>query len=72
MGFSGDDGAVPLVVKALDDADPSVRAEACRSLEDLRAKDALDALSKRTRDLDPHVRRAAREAVAVLTRRSRR
>lgn len=71
MGFSGDARAVPMVVEALDDADASVRAEACRSIEDLRAKDALDALSQRTRDLDPHVRRAAREAVAVLTRRSR-
>ena len=72
MGFSGENRAAAMVVEALSDTDPSVRAEACRSLEDLRARapDILDSLGKRTRDLDPHVRRAAREAIAVLTRRS--
>jgi len=72
MGFSGDRKAIPEVVASLADPDANVRAEACRALEDLRAREALDELGKRTRDLDPHVRRAAREAVAILGGRSRR
>jgi HEAT repeat protein len=43
-----------------------VRAEACRSLEDLRAKNAVKALEARFADLDPEVRLAAREAVAAI------
>lgn len=66
MGFSEDPAAVPLVVDALEDPASAVRAEACRALEDLRARNACDALSARIEDLDVHVRRAAREAMSAL------
>jgi HEAT repeat protein len=71
MGFSEDRSAIPAVVKALEDPAPMVRAEACRALEDLRARTAVDALSPRVEDLDVHVRRAAREALSVLGGRRR-
>ncbi len=66
MGFSGDPRAIEAVIPALDDPQADVRAEACRALEDLRARDARDALEARTRDLDVDVRRAAREALENL------
>ncbi|MED5369901.1 MAG: HEAT repeat domain-containing protein [Myxococcota bacterium] len=66
MGFSGDKRAIPPLMKALDDPEAAVRAEACRSLEDLRAKDALPALRARLDDMDAEVRIAAREALAHL------
>lgn len=69
MGFTEDARAIPLVMEALTDHDPSVRAEACRALEDLGAVDALQPLRDRIDDLDPEVRRAAREATAAITRR---
>jgi HEAT repeat protein len=69
-GFTESEAAIPLVMSALADPDPSVRAEACRALEDLRARDAVDLLKARTTDLDPTVRRAAREALAALGGRS--
>ncbi|MEC7946823.1 MAG: HEAT repeat domain-containing protein [Myxococcota bacterium] len=72
MGFSEDPRASALVVEALDDKEPTVRAEACRALEDLRARDACDALTARIEDLDVHVRRAAREAMSALGCRKRR
>lgn len=67
LGFSEDARAVPAVVTSLEDPDPGVRAEACRALEDLRAKEALDMVQRRTRDLDPNVRRAARDTIRVLS-----
>jgi HEAT repeat protein len=66
MGFSEEPAAIPMVIDALDDHDPAVRAEACRALEDLRAKEAIPLLKARTDDLDPEVRRSAREALEAL------
>lgn len=66
MGFTEDPRAVQPVAEALDDPDPSVRAEACRALEDLRAHEAMDALARRLDDLDPDVREAAAKALASL------
>jgi HEAT repeat protein len=66
MGFAGSKDAVPTLIIALNDPDPAVRAEACRSIEDLRARNAIRALRARLDDLDPEVRRAAREALDVL------
>ena len=72
MGFSEDPRATETVVIALEDKVPTVRAEACRALEDLRARDACDALTARVEDVDVHVRRAAREAMNALGCRKRR
>ena len=47
MGFTEDARAIPLVMEALTDHDPSVRAEACRALEDLGAVAALEPLRDR-------------------------
>lgn len=66
MGFSGDSRAIDPVMLALDDPEADVRAEACRALEDLRAKQAIELLRARTRDVDVEVRRAAREALDQL------
>jgi HEAT repeat protein len=66
LGFSGDRRAIPAVTAALDDPSPAVRAEACRSLEDLGAKKSLPALRARLNDLEPEVRLAANEAVEAL------
>ncbi len=66
LGFSGDKGAIPAVIAALSDPSPAVRAEACRALEDLRAREALPALRERLSDLEPEVRQAAAEAIDAL------
>ena len=66
MGFSGDRRAIEPVMEALDDPEPDVRAEACRALEDLRAREAITPLQARIRDVSVEVRRAAREALAQL------
>jgi HEAT repeat protein len=71
MGFTEDSRAIPMVMEALTDHDPTIRAEACRALEDLGAVDALEDLRDRVEDLDPEVRRAAREATAAIRRRRR-
>ena len=63
LGFSGASAAVPTLLRALDDPHPHVRAEACRSLEDLRAHDALPHLATRLDDLDEEVRLTAAEAI---------
>lgn len=63
LGFSGARAAVPTLLQALDDHDPVVRAEACRSLEDLRDHDTLGALRARLDDVDERVRIAAEEAI---------
>jgi HEAT repeat protein len=68
LGFSGSPDAVALLVTALDDVDPIIRAEACRSLEDLRATDAIAVLRTRLQDVDANVREAAREALSALGR----
>lgn len=66
LGFSGAKAAVPALLEALDDRDPMVRAEACRSLEDLKSVAALDALRARLDDMDDGVRVAAAEAIYVI------
>ena len=71
MGFSEDKRAIPLVVNAMQDPSPRVRAEACRALEDLRARNAVDHLLARVEDLDASVRRAARETLAAFGLRRR-
>lgn len=64
LGFSEDPRAVPHVMPALSDPDPMVRAEACRALEDLRARDAIALLEERIDDMDAEVRASAAEALA--------
>jgi HEAT repeat protein len=66
MGFSEDPRAIPPVTLALADPDALVRAEACRALEDLRARDAQAQLNERLEDLDPKVRSAAQETLRAL------
>ncbi|MCP4804825.1 MAG: HEAT repeat domain-containing protein [Proteobacteria bacterium] len=66
LGFSGSKAAVEPLIEALDDPDPLVRSEVCRSLEDLRAKPARAALTARLTDVDGGVREAAREALDAL------
>lgn len=68
LGFSGSPDAIVLLLQALDDRDPIIRAEACRSLEDLRASDAIPGLRARLQDVDANVREAAREALSALGR----
>ncbi|MCO4769982.1 MAG: HEAT repeat domain-containing protein [Deltaproteobacteria bacterium] len=63
MGFSGSKAAVKPLILALDDPDPSVRAEACRGLEDLRARKAHAALRARLTDMSREVREAAADAL---------
>jgi HEAT repeat protein len=66
MGFSEDKGAIPTVERCLEDPAPAVRAEACRALEDLRARKSAHLVEARLDDMDAKVRRAAREALSVL------
>ena len=66
MGFSDSKPAVPHVERALQDVDAAVRAEACRALEDLRARRSVEKLRGCMDDDDVRVRRAAREAVRML------
>jgi len=72
MGFTNSNAAVPPVISALQDKDPYVRAEACRSLEDLNAVEALESLEERLTDVESVVRIAAAEALAALRPRARR
>lgn len=66
LGFSGSKDAVATLVDALNDADPAVRAESCRSLEDLNCADALPMLQTRLTDVNEEVRIAAAEAIDAL------
>ena len=66
MGFSGHKGALETLLKALEDPEPMVRAEACRSLEDLAIKESIPYLEARAEDLDPTVRIAAIEALDAI------
>ncbi len=66
MGFSDAKTAVPHIESALKDIDAGVRAEACRALEDLRARRSVAKIEACMRDEDVQVRRAAREAVRML------
>ena len=63
LGFTGCSEAIGPLVGALDDPDPTVRAEACRALEDLGARDALSALRTRLDDVSEEVRLSAAEAI---------
>lgn len=66
MGFSGHKGAYETLIQALEDPEPMVRAEACRSLEDLASPDAIPFLEARVEDLDAAVRLAAIEALDAI------
>ncbi len=66
LGFTESQKALGTIMEGLEDSEPLVRAEACRACEDLRAREAIPLLHKRTRDVDREVRRAAREALLVL------
>ncbi len=66
LGFSGSPKAVRILIQALDDPAPTIRAEACRSLEDLKAKGAREVLRTRLGDVSPEVRQAAKEALARI------
>ncbi len=66
MGFTEDARAVPVVLQALGDPNADVRAEACRALEDLRARDALPHLHERLEDMELKVRLAAEETIRAL------
>lgn len=69
MGFTEDPRAIAMVARALDDPHPLVRAEACRSLEDLGAVEQKAALTARLDDMDILVRKAAKEALENLPKR---
>ena len=66
LGFTEDPRAIPTVNTALGDPHPTVRAEACRALEDLRARDSLPHLHSRLEDMDGKVRLAAEETIRAL------
>lgn len=66
LGFSGSKKAIPALLGALDDREPKVRAEACRSLEDINSRECIPALEARLGDLDEGVRIAAAEALIEL------
>lgn len=66
LGFSGSRKAIPALLVALDDREPKVRAEACRSLEDINSRECIPALEARLGDLDEGVRIAAAEALIEL------
>lgn len=66
LGFSEAPAAYPTLLEALSDRSAMVRAEACRSLEDLARPDAVPVLEERLHDLDEDVRVAAAEALATI------
>ncbi len=68
LGFSGSRKAVAGLLLALDDRDAKVRAEACRSLEDINDVETIPALKARLADLDESVREAAADALTELER----
>jgi HEAT repeat protein len=66
LGFTESPDALPTLLAALDDRSALVRAEACRSLEDVRIKDVIPLLEARLHDVDDEVRIAAAEALATI------
>jgi HEAT repeat protein len=66
LGFSESPLALPVLLEALDDKNAMVRAEACRSLEDLADTSSIPHLEARLTDVDDEVRLAAAEALAVM------
>lgn len=69
LGFSEAPEALPVLLAALEDKSPLVRAEACRSLEDLAHPDSIRPLEARLGDVDEEVRAAAAEALGVFRQR---
>jgi HEAT repeat protein len=66
LGFSGSRAGIPTLLAALEDKSPRVRAEACRSLEDVGAPEVTQAVRARLDDMDEDVRLAALEALEQL------
>ncbi len=68
LGFSGSPEAIETLLFALNDPEPMVRAEACRSLEDIgmKTEPVHNALSARLDDIDSDVSQAAEEALNHL------
>jgi HEAT repeat protein len=66
LGFSESPEALPSLIEALDDKHPMVRAEACRSLEDLGHPSSVSHLEARLDDVDAEVRIAAAEALVAM------
>ena len=67
LGFSDSQKAINALIIALDDASAMVRREACFALEDLKAIEAIEAIEKRTQDMDSSVRQVAEEAFNFLS-----
>jgi len=70
LGFSGCEDAIPTLLRALEDFEPLVRAEACRSLEDIgvSSPDVCSALEGHLNDIDSNVARAASETLHSLVK----
>lgn len=68
LGFSESPEALPALLESLDDKSPMVRAEACRSLEDLAHPASIPHLEARLGDVDAEVRIAAAEALLAVGR----
>lgn len=66
LGFSEAPEALPVLLDALDDKNEMVRAEACRSLEDLADPSSISHLEARLDDMDEDVRVAAAEALLAV------
>lgn len=66
LGFSEAADALTSLIASLDDRHPMVRAEACRSLEDLADPVSTSYLEARLDDVDPEVRLAAAEALVAM------
>ena len=66
LGFSGSKAGIPTLIAALEDKSARVRAEACRSLEDIGSHEVSQALKARLDDFDEDVRVAAMEALEEL------
>jgi HEAT repeat protein len=66
MGAAGDEAAVPALLRALKDADASVRAAAALALMQVADESAVPWLRDATGDADPRVRAAAERAVKAL------
>lgn len=66
LGFSESPAALPVLLDALDDKNELVRAEACRSLEDLAHPSSIPHLEARLDDIDEDVRVAAAEALVAV------
>jgi HEAT repeat protein len=66
LGFSESPAALPALLEALEDKSAMVRAEACRSLEDLAHPASIPHLEARLEDVDAEVRVAASEALSAV------